>query len=305
MSSSTIEPATSETHEPLIRPARRPEAWVAPGPRPLGDQGRPELVPGLHEDLCYLTGEWRIFQRTDGNRWTLDDLVCAWYARQHAPRSGVHRALDLGCGIGSVLMMVAWLWPEVRSIGLEAQDVSVDLARRSLAYNGADDRVEVRHGDLRELSLLPEAGTFDLVTGTPPYLPHGKGTESDKIQCRPCRFETRGGIEAYCEAAARALAPHGRFVVAIGMNPPERTFAAAAAAGLRIVAWREIVPREGKATLLCTFAMERLPAGAEPQDPPAPEPPLVVRDRQSRFTWAFAQLRREMGLPVHDSAESA
>ncbi len=59
----------------IVRPARRPPGWVAPGPRPVTPQGRPELWPGPGEDLCYLAGDFRILQRLDGHRWSADDLL--------------------------------------------------------------------------------------------------------------------------------------------------------------------------------------------------------------------------------------
>jgi hypothetical protein len=41
--------------------------------------------------------------------WSLDDMMTALVALQEARQHGaVRRVLDLGCGIGSVLMMVAW-----------------------------------------------------------------------------------------------------------------------------------------------------------------------------------------------------
>ena len=100
-------------------------------------------------------------------------------------------------------MMVAWGLPDVKMVGVEAQALSYGLARRSLAYNGVTSRVEVRHGDLREADMVPEGSVFDLVTGTPPYIPLGHGSVSKKEQCGPCRFEYRGGVEDYCDAAKR------------------------------------------------------------------------------------------------------
>ena len=82
--------------EGLVRPARRPAGWIVPGPPgpPQDLRGVPlALLPGRNEDLCHLSGDWRILQRTDGHRWSLDDLVTAWVAtRGTAPA----RALDLG-----------------------------------------------------------------------------------------------------------------------------------------------------------------------------------------------------------------
>ena len=62
--------------------------------------------------------------------------------------------------------------------------------------------------------LLPHK--FDLVTGTPPYIPPGAGIKSERPQRGPCCFEERGGVEEYCAAAAQRLLPEGRFVMCSG-----------------------------------------------------------------------------------------
>ena len=280
-------------HVGLIRPARRPPGWLPPGPSPDPPPARSTAWPGADEDLCYLSGDWRILQRTDGHRWSLDDLVTAWFAvrqmRSHPPQ----HVADLGCGIGAVLMLVAWCFPRARGIGVEAQEVSIGLARRSLVWNGIDDRCEVRAGDLRDASILSESAIFDLVTGTPPYLPPGTATESRRIQRAPCHFERRGGIEAYCAAAARLLTPGGRFVTCAGARQIERTARGAEAAGLAIVDRLDVVPREGKAPLFSVYAMAPATEGA--LRPPSGT--LVVRDRAGQRTLAFRKLRGEMGMP--------
>jgi len=196
------------------------------------------------------------------------------------------------------LMMIGWSFPEASVLGIEAQDVSQALARRSIAYNGASARITVRHGDLRDEDNLQEGNIFDLVTGTPPYIPVGHGTPSEKIQKEPCCFETRGGIEAYCLAASRGLAPGGVFVVCEGANPHQRTLDAATEAGLRIFAWRDVIPKEGKPALFTLYAMER----AKEEDGgaivhSARDDDFLVRDRASNPSPAYLEARRVMGMP--------
>lgn len=219
--------------------------------------------------------------------------MTAWFAVEHAPQR-VHRTLDLGCGIGSVLMMVAWAFPEAQAKGIEAQELSQSLARRSVAYNGACDRIQIVHADIRDPATLPEGAQYDLVTGTPPYIPHGRGVVSDKPQCEPCRFEVRGGIEAYCEAAARALAPGGRFVVCEGANPHQRTFEAARQAGLDVVSCQDVIPRAGKPALFTLYAMARTGEVPAPSERRAP---FVVRDASGDRTPACRAVRQRMGIP--------
>jgi tRNA1Val (adenine37-N6)-methyltransferase len=278
----------------IVRPARRPAGWVAPGPRPVTPPERPDVWPGLGEDLCYLAGDFRILQRVDGHRWSADDLVTAWSAAEQVAASPPRRPVDLGCGIGTVLLFTAWRFPEARCAGVEAQAVSAGLARRSVAWNGLSGRCEVRLGDLREPASLEGLGPADLVTGTPPYLPPGTGVESSRVQCGPCRFEHRGGVEVYCEAAARLLSPGAPFVGCAASRQRDRVARAAEAAGLALVSWRDVIPKEGKDALFSVYtARRRGEAGACVE-----EPALVIRGRDGRFTGAFEAIRRAMGIPV-------
>lgn len=285
----------------IVRAARRPPGWVAPGPRPAAWDA-PAVAPRAGEDLCFLAGDWRILQRIGGHRWSLDDLATAWFAAETVAGTPPRRHADIGCGIGSVLLLVAWRFPGLRSVGVEAQEVSLALARRSLAGNGVAERCEVRHGDLRDPAMLPEGAVFDLVTGTPPYLPPGTACESARVQRGPCRIEHRGGIEDYCAAAARLLARGGWFVACAGGAQTPRVHDAARDVGLAVVRSRDVVPREGKPALLGVHAMRRVgdasldPSGTPPV-PPRQPPPLVVRDADGAWTAEFRALRRAMGMP--------
>lgn len=275
----------------IVRPARRPPGWVASGPKPAGAGARRDLEPGENEDLCYLSGDWRIFQRLDGHRWSLDDLVTAAYAVRCVDGRSVARHVDLGCGIGSVLLMVAWALPRTRCIGIEAQEISVGLARRSIAYDGAEDRVEVIHGDLRETRLPVEPATVQLVTGTPPYFDVADGVVSDQVQRGPCRFEMRGGVEDYCLAASRLVSDDGVFVACETAGQVSRVRTACEQAGLRLLHWQDVIPKAGKDPLLTVFAAGRsgaIEGGREP---------LVVRDASGQRTAAFVQVRERMGMP--------
>lgn len=276
----------------IVRAARRPAGWSAPGPAPAGPRGRADLAPGEGEDLCYLSGDWRIFQRLDGHRFSLDDLCTAWYGAEAMAGRPVRRAADIGCGIGSVLQMIAWRFPEARCVGVEAQALSAALARRSVAWNGAEDRIDVRLGDLRDPAATPEGAVFDLVTGTPPYIPLGRGVVSSREQCGPCRFETRGGIEDYCKGAARLLAPEGRFAVCQAARDGTRVEAAAAGAALAVLSRKDVTPREGRAPLFTLWLLGREAAGL-----PRVDPPLVVRDARGAATPDYQAVRAAMGMP--------
>lgn len=281
----------------IVRATRRPAGWRAPGPiPPLADatpgdpRVAPELWPTAEEDLCWLAGDFRILQRLDGHRWSLDDLMTAWVASRAIahPRT----ICDLGCGIGTVLLFSAWRFPQARLVGVEAQAESASLARRSIAWNDVGDRVEVRSGDLRDARVFADGERFDLVTGTPPYFPSGTGVESTRPQCAPCRFEHRGGVEAYVEAMARLVAPGGRAVVCQGAVQATRVAPAVARCGLAIEAQLDVVPREGKPVLVSIYTLARRD-DARPQQ----HETMCVRHRDGRWTDDFRTVRDELGMP--------
>jgi len=264
---------------------RRPDGWIAPGPPPRGPDGRAELEPAADEDLSYLSGDWRLFQIREGHRWSLDDLITAWVATRDVPPTFADRALDLGCGLGSVLLMVAWKLPLADVTGIEAQPDRAALGRRSIAYNGVAERCRIIDGDLRDHAL---EGPFALITGTPPYFPRGSGTESDKPHAMPCRFELRGGVEDYLATAARLLAPGGRIAICTSSLERDRVRAAAA-----VLPWREhwqIIPRAGKDALVDVDVFAPTTTESEQHT-------LTVRDRDGQWTPEFQQVRDQMGLP--------
>jgi len=79
-----------------------------------------------------LIGDWHAYQRTDGHRTSTDDLFTAWYAVHRQPH-GPARYLELGCGVGSVLLMVSHPLRPRSVLGVEAQAQSVAMARRVIA----------------------------------------------------------------------------------------------------------------------------------------------------------------------------
>lgn len=273
----------------IVRPPRRPPGWVAPGPAPAGARGRPELEPAADEDLCFLAGDWRLFQKRRGHRWSLDDLVTAWVATRGCDPTAPWRALDLGCGLGSVLLLVAWRLPAADVTGVEAQADRAALGRRSIAYDGVLDRCRIIDGDLR--AATGGLGPFQLVTGTPPYFPRGTGTEPVHPHALACRFEVRGGVEDYLAAARAVLAPDGWVTVCTSILERDRVTAAAAATGLHVREHWEVVPRAGKPPLVAVDRLSVAPG-------PATAHELVVRDAAGAWTEAFAAVRAAFGMPT-------
>ena len=274
------------------------KGWAKPGPVPPGAvSGEPALEPG--ETLDAISGHFRLFQLAKGHRFSTDDVLTAWYGTSWCPTAS--RVLDLGSGIGTVGMIAAWRLPGARFVTVEAQPESVRLARKSAAWNGLEERYDIRTGDFRAAGVLGAAETFDLVLGSPPYFPPGSGVESEHPQKLACRFELRGTVADYCETAARHLAVGGVFACVFPVDPDEqlaRVQAGARAAGVALVRWRPVVLREGNRPLLGLFLMQR--AGDLPENRRAEtwvEPPLIIRQADGSVHPEYVAVKLAFGFP--------
>ena len=271
--------------------------WAIPG-QPVPAASR-DLEPNAGETLDALCGHFRIFQLKRGHRFSTDDILAAWYGTSWCPSAG--RILDLGSGIGTVAMIAAWRCPGAGVVTVEAQPLSVALARRSVRYNGLADRFDIREGDLRDPDVLGDDERFDLVLGSPPYFPEDAGIVSDHPQRAACRFELRGTVADYARVACDHLGPGGVFACVFPVNPEvqaERVSAAALDADLTIVRQRPVVLREGEPPLIGVFLMMRredLPE--EMHDRTWHEPPLVIRRKDGSVHPEYAAVKLGFGFP--------
>ena len=198
-------------------------------------------------------------------------------------------------------MIAAWRLPGARFVTVEAQEESVRLARKSAAWNGIEDRYEIRTGDFRSPDVIGADERFDLVLGSPPYFPLGTGVEGDHPQKVACRFEVRGNIADYCATAARHLGHGGFFACVFPITPDEqeaRVREGAVAAGLTIVRRRPVVLREGERPLLGLFGMMRsgdLPERVRHQT--WSEPPLIIRASDGSVHPEYSAVKPSFGFP--------
>jgi len=268
--------------------------WTRPGPRPPGG---PE--PEADETLDYLCGHWKIFQYAKGHRFSVDDVLTAWFGSVWCPTA--RRIADLGSGIGSVGLAAAWRCPGAVLHTVEAQAISARLARKSAAFNGVQDRYTIHEGDLRDPDLFKGEAPFDLVLGSPPYWPLGDRTEAEHPQAIPARLEVRGTIADYAKAAAGLLAPGGIFVCVFPLDQTGRAEAAYREAGLALLQRQDVVFKAGETYGIALFAGMR--PGELPEQfiaeagLPVRREPLCIRNAEGRFTPGFALVRLAMGFP--------
>lgn len=263
------------THDHIL--AQEPTGWPADAER------------------ARFAGDWYIWQRKGGHRTSTDDMLTAWAAICSTARP-VQRYCDLGCGVGSVLLLTANVLRPTQSLGVEAQAQSVELARRTLAELPDPPEIRVLHSDFRDITA-DRVGLFDLITGSPPYFPLGTGLLSPDAQRRACRFELRGGIEAYLQTASRILSPAGAVHIVFQTLWAPRVLAAAAAAGLEHQRQVDVRMREGRPDpFLSTFSFVRASGSASQGGSTPRRSALTIRDARGEVTPEYQQLRTDLQL---------
>lgn len=256
--------------------------------------GEPDADDDAQVSLDRLAGDWQIYQLRRGHRFSADDMFTAWMAANVAPES---RSLcDIGAGIGSVGLMTLWrMRGEATLVAIEAQTVSHRLMQRSVLHNGLGARVSMRIGDLRDVSAIPETDHFDLVTGSPPYIPLGKGVVSPVAQRAACRMELRGTIADYAVTAARIMKPNGWFVVCFAAADP-RGVAGIREAGLHLRVRQDVIFRGGQSPLISLFAATRTEGSFEHRRD------FAIRGPDGEWTEQYHDLREEMGTTLDRGA---
>ena len=96
-------------------------------------------------------------------------------------------------------------------IGLEIQEESADMARRSVALNGLEKKIDIVTGDIRQADKLFGKSTMDVVTSNPPYMIGQHGLKNPDSEKAIARHEVLCTLEDVVRAAASLLKPGGNF----------------------------------------------------------------------------------------------
>ena len=121
------------------------------------------------------------------------------------------RVLDLGTGTGIIPILMTAKTDGEAFVGLEIQEESADMARRSVSHNQLDEKVEIVTGDIKEAANIFGLASFDVITTNPPYMigQHGIANESDTKAI--ARHEVLCTLDDILRESARILKPRGRF----------------------------------------------------------------------------------------------
>lgn len=164
------------------------------------------LLPGERIDELQRNG-YRIIQNPERFCFGMDAVLLSGFARAKKQE----RCLDLGCGNGIIPILMEAKTEGKHFTGLEIQPESADMARRSVALNRLQDRIDIVEGDIKDASKIFGASSFHVVTTNPPYMTAQHGLTNVYEAKTIARHEVLCNLEDIIRESARLLMPGGRF----------------------------------------------------------------------------------------------
>ncbi|MDF2485330.1 MAG: hypothetical protein K0R46_1498 [Herbinix sp.] len=167
---------------------------------------RDYLKPGERADDLN-RNNYKIIQNTKKFCFGMDAVLLSGFAKVLPGE----KVLDLGTGTGIIPILLEAKTEGKHFTGLEIQEESADMARRSVAMNGLDDIIDIVIGDIKEASANFGLASFDVITSNPPYMNHGHGLVNPGDAKAIARHEILCSLEDVIRETSRILKPNGRF----------------------------------------------------------------------------------------------
>ena len=150
---------------------------------------------------------YRIIQNPDKFCFGMDAVLLSGFVRAKEGSS----VLDMGTGTGILPILLEARTGAAHLTGLEIQEESADMARRSVALNGLEEKIRIITGDIKEAGNLFDAATFDVITCNPPYMIGQHGLVNPADAKAIARHEILCTLEDVIGQTADLLKPGGNF----------------------------------------------------------------------------------------------
>lgn len=150
--------------------------------------------------------DYKIIQDTDDYAFSQDSVFLANMAKLGAKDS----VLDLGCGCGILATLALVKKGVKKAVGVEIDAKYCDMAKRSAKLNALP--LEFINGDVKDISKLVQAESFDKVLCNPPYFTKDNPASPSRATART---ESGATLDDFVKAASYALRFGGDLYIVI------------------------------------------------------------------------------------------
>ncbi len=150
---------------------------------------------------------YQIIQNPEKFCFGMDAVLLSGFA--HARKGD--KLLDMGTGTGIIPILMEAKTECSHLTGLEIQEESADMARRSVELNGLSDKITIVTGDIKEADNIFPSASFDCITCNPPYMIGQHGLTNPEEPKAIARHEVLCTLDDVIRQAAKLLKPGGHF----------------------------------------------------------------------------------------------
>ena len=173
----------------------------------MTNNGRTDLLkPGERLDDLQIGG-LELIQNPSGFCFGVDAVFLSDFVKVKPGET----VLDLGTGNGIIPILLSAKTGGKKFTGLEIQENTADMARRSVAYNHLEDRIEIVTGDIKEAAEIFRPAFFDVITTNPPYMLSQHGLRNPDDAKAIARHEVLCTLDDILRESMRLLQDKGRF----------------------------------------------------------------------------------------------
>ena len=121
------------------------------------------------------------------------------------------KVLDIGTGTGIIPILLEAKTKGEHFTGIEIQEDSADMAKRSVMLNGLENKIDIVCGDIKDAPAYFGPESFDVITSNPPYMIGTHGLKCDNEPMTIARHEVKCTLEDIIFQGSRLLKVKGRF----------------------------------------------------------------------------------------------
>jgi tRNA1(Val) A37 N6-methylase TrmN6 len=156
----------------------------------------------------FLDGRIKLIQPSSGYRAGIDTLFLS--ASLHP--KGPEKILDVGSGVGTAAIALAFRCPHVTVTGIEIQPDLCELAYQNIEANNFTDRVNVIQGDILCPPAVLKENSFDQVMTNPPYYEDAR-SQSSPIPGKAQAHTETVDLAVWIKLCLKLLKPKGIFTI--------------------------------------------------------------------------------------------
>lgn len=238
------------------------------------------LKPGERLDDLQIKG-YEIIQSPGRFCFGMDAVLLSSFAKVKKNE----KALDLGTGTGILPILLEAKNQGESYAGLEIQEESADMARRSVIHNKLEEKIEIITGDIKEASAIFGVASFHVITTNPPYMIGEHGLKNENEALYIARHEALCSLDDILRESSRMLKAKGRFYMVHRPFRLPEILAKMSQYGIEPKRMRLVYPYVDKEpNMVLVEGMK----GAKPRM--TVEPPLIVYEKNGNYTKELLEM---------------